>query len=251
MTPGASPDLSVFSHLLIVLIYTIHGILIGLLDLGDESALGFPVADGHHSSANRAHLILRYPHNNLQRAKRKTPNGRKLGYSRQYLDPELAQALIKKLQQPRLPRVEDLSLLADGIPLAPANLIPQDDFPPDHARGHAEAPQLGLDGVAQRHVVLGGDGPARGVDDARGDDEVARGDGARAREVDGGEGPEVGCYLGGGPAREEQRHVARQVGAQLVDAFRGGVLGVLAQRAGHELRLAEEESVVRWEGDSL
>lgn len=48
-------DLSVFSHLLIVLIYTIHGILIGLLDLGDESALGFPVADGHHSSADCAH----------------------------------------------------------------------------------------------------------------------------------------------------------------------------------------------------
>lgn len=62
-------DLSVFSHLLIVLIYTIHGILIGLLDLGDESALGFPVADGHHSSANCAQHIRRYPHNDLKRVK--------------------------------------------------------------------------------------------------------------------------------------------------------------------------------------
>lgn len=67
-------DLSVFSHLLIVLIYTIHGILIGLLDLGDESALGFPVAVGHHSSACRAHLTRKYAHNNLKRAK-KIPMG--------------------------------------------------------------------------------------------------------------------------------------------------------------------------------
>lgn len=39
------PDVPVPSQLLIVLIDTIHGVLVGLLDLGDDPALGLPVAD--------------------------------------------------------------------------------------------------------------------------------------------------------------------------------------------------------------
>lgn len=38
-------DVSVPSQLLIVLIDTIHGVLVGVLDLGDDPALGLPVAD--------------------------------------------------------------------------------------------------------------------------------------------------------------------------------------------------------------
>lgn len=45
MTLGVSTCLSVPSQLLIVLIDTIHGVLVGLLDLGDDPALGLPVAD--------------------------------------------------------------------------------------------------------------------------------------------------------------------------------------------------------------
>lgn len=38
-------DLSVPARLLIILIHTIHGVLVGLLDLGDQTALCLPVAD--------------------------------------------------------------------------------------------------------------------------------------------------------------------------------------------------------------
>lgn len=60
-----------------------------------------------------------------------------MGYSRNNLDAELAEADAEELQQPRLARVQDVALLADDVALAGAALVAEDDLALDHAGGDA------------------------------------------------------------------------------------------------------------------
>lgn len=160
----------------------------------------------------------------------------------QDLDLELAQAHVKHLEQPRLSRVEDLALLADDIRLALAVLVAEDNLALDHARGDTQAAQLGLEGVLERNVVLGGDLAGGGVDDARGDGEAAGGDGAGARKVDERQVVKVFQDRLDGAVGQDQADVAAQVLGQALDAGRDGLFRGLAEGLGHELCLAKEES---------
>ena len=211
-----------FFLIALILIHSING----------RSSGGLLAALGLFPGLGRRHVELRHL------ARRRAPVGHQL-------DLELAEADAEELEQPRLPRVEDLALLADGVPFARlARLVgPEHDLALDHARRHAEPAELGLQGVRHGHVVLGGDLASRGVDDAGGHGEGAGRLGAGARKVDLGERLEVGGDLGGVAVGEEQADGARQVGRQLLDAVGLGLLGRGAEGAGGELGLAEEEAV--------
>ncbi|KAL2260707.1 hypothetical protein VTK26DRAFT_5223 [Humicola hyalothermophila] len=170
----------------------------------------------------------------------------------QQVDAELAHADAKQLEQARLPRVERLAGAADGVALAlhrPAGVgVPaaQAHLAPDHARRHPQAPQLGLERVRHRHVVLGGHLAARRVDDPRRHRDGARRDAAGARKVDVGEGGEVGDDGGRVAVREEEADGAREVAGQVVQAVGLGFFGGRAEGAGGELGFTEEEADVWW-----
>lgn len=163
------------------------------------------------------------------------------------MDAELGHADAEELQEARLAGIEDVAGAADDVaPLlvvggAVGGLL-EHDLALDHARGDAEAAQLGLDGVAHGDVVLGGDLAAGGHDDAARDDELAGGGDAGAREVHLAQLAEVGEEGGRGAVREEEAHGALEVGRQLVEVVGLAVFGGVAQGARHELRLAEEEA---------
>lgn len=156
---------------------------------------------------------------------------------------ELAQTDAEQLQQPRLPRVEQVALLADGVALAAAVLLADHDLAADHARGHAQPAELGLDGVAHGDVVLGGHLAARAHDLAGRDGDGARGVGAGARKVGEVERREVVEHGLGLAVGEQQADGARDVLVEAVDVVQDGLLGRLAQGAGHEGGLSEEDAV--------
>jgi len=61
------------------------------------------------------------------------------------------------------------------------------------------------------YIVLRGDFAAHGVDDSGGESERAGGWCASAREIDFGDGREVGRYFGWSAVREEKTYVAGEV----------------------------------------
>lgn len=167
----------------------------------------------------------------------------------EHVDAELGHADAEELEEPRLAGVEDVAGAADAVAARVVGVgavggFAEDDAAFHHAGGDAEAAELGLEGVAEGHVVLGGDLAGRGHDDAAGHDEVAGRDGAGAREVGAAEVREVGLQRGRGPVREEEADGALEVRRQLVDVVRLALLGRVAERAGHELGLAEEEAAI-------
>lgn len=127
--------------------------------------------------------------------------------------------------------------------LAGAILLAEDDLALDHARGDTEAAQLGLQGMAQGHVVLGGYLAARAVDVAGGDGEAAGRDGAGARKVGRRHVGQVLLQRRRVPVSQQQAHVARHVLGQLVQAIGGSLFGGATQRPGHQGSLAEEYAV--------
>lgn len=121
---------------------------------------------------------------------------------------ELGHADAKELQKPRLAGIEDIALAADDVAAlllvgGVVGGVLEDDAALDHARGDAEAAQLGLDGVAHGHVVLGGDLAGGGHDGTPRDDEGPRRRDAGAREVHLAEGAEVRQERGRVAVREE------------------------------------------------
>lgn len=167
----------------------------------------------------------------------------------EHADAELGHADAEELEEAGLAGVEDVAGAADDVaarvfPRGAVGGVAEHDLALDHARGHAEAAQLGLEGVAEGHVVLGGHLAGRGHDHAPGHDELARRDRARAREVHLAEIREVRLQRRRGPVREQQAHGPLEVRRQRVDVVGLALLGRVAERAGHELGLAEEEAVI-------
>lgn len=159
------------------------------------------------------------------------------------MDGELGQADAEQLEQAGLAGVEGLALLADGIaPVAGPVLLADDDLAAHHARRHAEPAQLRLNRVAQGDVVLGGDLAARRHDVAGRNPERAGRDGAGAGKVGKVERGQVRQHGFRVPVGQEQAHGAVHVRRQLLDVVQDGLLGGLAQGAGHEGCLAEEDA---------
>lgn len=153
--------------------------------------------------------------------------GRGIYNLRDHADLELAHTRIKQLQQPCLPRVENLTLLADHIPLTTlTRLIPtKDNLALDHARRHTESPQFGLDGMTEGDIMFGRDGTTGRIDDTGGDDEITGRGGAGAGEIDGGKRGKVLRDGLGGPVGKQEGHVTGEVFVEGVDAVGDGVLG--------------------------
>lgn len=165
----------------------------------------------------------------------------------QQLNAELAQADAEQLQQPRLPRIQRLALLADNVVVALAGLVAEADLALDHAGGHAKAAELGLERVGDGHVVLGGDLATGRVQGTGGDGDGSGGDRAGARKVDLCQVDEVVLDFRGVAVGEDEADGAGQVLGELVEPVGLGVLGGGAEGAGGELGLAEEDAVAREE----
>lgn len=159
-------------------------------------------------------------------------------------DGELAEANAEELEQTGLAGVEDVAGAADlvGGGAGAAVLLAEHDLAAHHARGHAEAAQLGLERVAERHVVGGRHLAARRHDGALGDREGPRRRRARPRKVGRRHRRQLRQHPRRLPVRQQQARRPVQVPRQLMQALGRAVLGRPPQRPRHERRLAEEDS---------
>lgn len=127
---------------------------------------------------------------------------------RNKLDLELAQADTEHLEESGLSGVKNIAFFADGVVLALAVLVAQNNLALDHADGDIESAQLRLKGVLNRDVVLSGDLAGGRVDNARGDLEGAGGNNAGAGKVNEGEVVEVFLDVLNRSVGEDQADVA-------------------------------------------
>ena len=162
-------------------------------------------------------------------------------------DAELAHADAEQLQEPRLAGIEDVALAADDEALGPvgvAGLGPRLQHDPalDHAGGDVQPPQLRLQRVAERHVVLGRHLAPRAVHRPPRDRERPRRHRPRPREVHLAlrERPQVRHDGRRVPVREEQPYGPLHEARQPVRVLREAIFRVVAEGAGHEFGFAEE-----------
>lgn len=158
------------------------------------------------------------------------------------LNLELGRKHTEHLHQCRLSGVQSLALLAHGVAVLSLDQV-ECDLTLNKTGGNTELAESGLDGVADRLVLVGGDLTTTGGDKAVGKAERAGGFGSSASEILGAESLEVlddsfGCAGG-----EQQTDGAGEVGSELVHVGRGFTLGVLAKGLGHDLGLSKEHTV--------
>ena len=91
--------------------------------------------------------------------------------------------------------------------------------------------------------MLGGNLAGGSIDDTGRDGEVAGGNGAGAGKVDGSEVLKVREDFFGGTVGQDQTDGTGQVFAEVLDSRSDGLLGGLTKSLGHELSLAEEETI--------
>ena len=154
---------------------------------------------------------------------------------------ELRSSNTEHLEQRRLPRIENLSLPANGECLLVTGQL-QHNLALDETSGNSQLTQLRLDRVADWLVLRGGDLAGSRVHKAIGDAEGPGADGSGTGEVQGTEGVKV-VGDGLGVARgEEETDGTGQIGNELVQVGGCFGFGVVAQCDGHDFGLAEEET---------